>query len=374
MRTLILSDLHLGAVREVDLLRRAELRAPLIEAVRDGVDRVVLLGDALELRERPVRAALPYAFGLFEDLGRALGPDGEIVLVGGNHDHELVAGWIETHLTQDPAHSLGLEQRIAPDEAGPLARELAEHATPARLTLSYPGLWVRDDVYALHGHYLDLHTTVPTFERLAAGAMGTWVAPLPADGATPDDYEAALAPIFAWIWALAQRSDHGSMAAGAGASARAWAMLAGRERRRPVRAIALGAGFAGAVGVLNRLGVGPLSRDLSGAGLRRGGLRGVGEVVRRLGIDAGHVIFGHTHRSGPWPRDDVGEWTAPTGARLVNVGSWVYQRHFLSDRPNDSPYWPGTVVLVDDAGPPRLVRLLGDRGHEELAPARAGRA
>ena len=55
------------------------------------------------------------------------------------------------------------------------------------------------------------------------------------------------------------------------------------------------------------------------------------------------------------------------GARIVNTGSWVYQPHFLTPEPNDSPYWPGTAVLVDDDGPPRLVRLLGDRGHEELA-------
>jgi hypothetical protein len=52
----------------------------------------------------------------------------------------------------------------------------------------------------------------------------------------------------------------------------------------------------------------------------------------------------------------------------VNTGSWVYQPHFIGPTPNGSPYWPGTAVIVDSSGPPQLVRLLGDRGHEVLRP------
>jgi hypothetical protein len=230
-------------------------------------------------------------------------------------------------------------------------------------------VWLRDDVYAIHGHYSDLHTTVPTFERLAAGAMARWVVHLPEQGARPDDYEAALAPIYAFLHQLTQRSDHAAVSAGAGASARAWVALAGEGRaRHPVRAAALGTGYAAAVAALNALGLGPVDRDLSGAALRRGGLRGIREVLRRLGVTAPHVVFGHTHRSGPWPRDDPGEWTTAAGTRIVNSGSWVYQPHFLSTEPNASPYWPGTAVLVDDEAPPRLIRLLGERGHRELRP------
>ena len=71
------------------------------------------------------------------------------------------------------------------------------------------------------------------------------------------------------------------------------------------------------------------------------------------------MIVGHSHRSGPWPADDLGEWTAANGARIVNAGSWTYQPHFLTPNPSDSPYFPGTAVIVDDDGPPDL---LGDRG------------
>ena len=88
-------------------------------------------------------------------------------------------------------------------------------------------------------------------------------------------------------------------------------------------------------------------------------------MIERLDIRARHVIWGHSHRSGPWPGDDAAEWTAATGAQILNTGSWVYQPHFLSPHPNGSPYWPGTAVIVDEDGPPRLVRLLGERGHDD---------
>ena len=57
VRTLILSDLHLGSGGDIDLLRRPELRETLWAEV-EGVDEVVLLGDAVELRDRPLAEAL----------------------------------------------------------------------------------------------------------------------------------------------------------------------------------------------------------------------------------------------------------------------------------------------------------------------------
>jgi Calcineurin-like phosphoesterase len=367
VRTLVISDLHIGAAGGKDLVRRADLRAPLIAALAE-VDRLVILGDGLELREAPHRDAGDLAAPFFAEAGAALGADGELLLLAGNHDHGLVAGWIDARLQSEPSGFLGLSEPVDPAAAGPLAQRLAELAAPARLRMAYPGVWLRDDVYALHGHYVDLHSTVPTFERLAAGAMARWVVRLPEEGARPDDYEAALAPIYAFMHQLTQRSDHAAVSAGAGASARAWVALAGDGRaRHPVRAAALGTGYAAAVAVINALGLGPVDRELSGEALRRGGLRGIREVLRRLGVTAPHVVFGHTHRSGPWPRDDGGEWTTAAGTRVVNAGSWVYQPHFLSTEPNASPYWPGTAVAVDDDGPPRLIRLLGERGHRELS-------
>ncbi len=373
MRTLVISDLHIGAASGADLLRRPELRAPLLEAL-DGVDRLVLLGDAVELRDRPQRDVVEVAGAFFSDVGEALGPDGELLIVPGNHDHGLVAGWIDGRLLSEPSGFLELDHRFEPADAGPLAARLAARAAPARVSLAYPGVWLRDDVFALHGHYCDVHTTVPTFERLAAGTMARFAAALPERGATPDDYEAILSPLYAWMHTLAQRSERSLVSAGASVSARAWTSLSGRGGRRVVdrgKALALRGGFAAAVGVLNRMGLGPLRGDLSGDALRQGGLLGIREALRRLGIEAPHVLWGHSHRAGPWEGDDPSEWRTVGGGRIVNTGSWVYQRHFLSPRPNDSPYWPGTAVELIGSEPPRLRRLLGDRGHDQLTPPAA---
>ena len=361
MRTLVISDLHIGAGNCADLLRRPEMREPLLEAVRD-VDRLVILGDGLELRDGPHRDAVEVAGPFFEAIGQALGPDGELLLAAGNHDHGLIAGWIDGRLLVEPSGFLGLEQRIAPGDAGPLAAALAERAAPARVEMVYPGVWLRDDVYAIHGHYSDLHATVPTFERLAAGAMARWAVALPGEGATPDDYEAVLSPLYAWIHALTQRSGHAVISAGAGASSRAWVELGGSGRRLRPRTAALRAGFAATVAVINRLGIGPVDRDLSGAGLRRGYLHGITEFLHRLGVEAPHVICGHSHRPGPRPGDDPAEWTTRAGGRLHNTGSWVHQPHFLGAAPKQSPYWPGTAILIEDAEPPRLLRLLESLG------------
>jgi hypothetical protein len=367
VRTLLVSDLHLGRADGYDLLRRPDVLQALVEALR-GADRLVILGDGLELRESPHREAAEVARPFFKAAGAALGPDGELLVLAGNHDHGLAAGWIDARLQTEPAGFLGLEHRYAPRESGPLAERLAEAARPARLELAYPGVWLRDDVYATHGHYADLHATVPTFERLAAGAMARFAVRLPQERARPDDYEAALAPLYAWMHALAQRSDHGLVSAGAGASARSWSVLTAADRhRRPLRTLALGVGYAAAVAAINAVGIGPVERDLSPAALRRGYLAGFHEAVRRLNIDARHILWGHSHRSGPWPGDDATEWTAAGGARIVNAGSWVYQPHFLTGG-RRSPYWPGTAIVIEDDGPPRLERLLGE---ELVRPRRA---
>jgi hypothetical protein len=82
-------------------------------------------------------------------------------------------------------------------------------------------------------------------------------------------------------------------------------------------------------------------------------------VVERLGIDARHVVFGHTHRTGPLAGDAPSEWSLAAGTRLVNCGSWVLETHLMTRAAPASPYWPGGCVVIDDDGPPRLRRLLG---------------
>jgi hypothetical protein len=125
-----------------------------------------------------------------------------------------------------------------------------------------------------------------------------------------------------------------------------------------VRARAIAAGFWALVLALNRAGIGPLHPDVSGPELRRAGLRAVGEVLASLRVSASHVISGHTHRAGPLPGDEVSEWSAGTGARMLNTGSWVYEPAFLGENPARSPYRPGFAAVLEDEGPPALVNLL----------------
>jgi hypothetical protein len=351
-----------------DVVRRTELRAPLLEAL-GAVDRLVLLGDVLELRQGPVRDALREARPALSALGEALGGGREIVIVPGNHDHHLVGGWLERHGREDRPPALDLELEVD-WRAGETLATLARWLGPAQVRVAYPGVWLRDDVYAMHGHYADRHTTVPMFERLAAGAMARIVGE-PAEGPQrPEDYEAILAPIYAWLHAVAQTGGPSLGNSSHGASAQAWRTLGGGQdgsvaaevsRRRRWRRRGLVLAFPALVAALNRARMGPLRADLSGPELRRAALRAVGEVVGRLKIDAAEVIFGHTHRAGPLPRDDDSEWLAPNGARLLNTGCWVHEPGFLGPRPDESPYRGGFAVTIEDDGPARLVNLLDGR-------------
>src|SRR5262245_62165011 len=112
MRTAIVSDLHLGSGFGEDLLRDAEIRRVLPEElVRGRADRLVLLGDAVELRELPLAVALESARPFFEDLGEAMAGC-PILFVPGNHDHRLAEPLLEGLALAGKA--LGLEQRIEP--------------------------------------------------------------------------------------------------------------------------------------------------------------------------------------------------------------------------------------------------------------------
>ncbi len=355
MRTLVVSDLHLGAAPRTDALRRPAPLAALQEAV-SRADPRVLLGDALELRHGPMRDALAAAEPVLAALGEALGPK-EVVLVPGNHDHALVAPWLGRRAQDAAPPPLALEERAGPD-ASPASARLAAALGPARLDVAYPGVILRDDVYAIHGHYLDRLITIPTFERVAAGAMARVVGPLPTDHADPDHFEHALAPLYAWMEVVAQQGSW--TATRQATSARTWQLLTG-DGPRPMRARALAGLFPLAVGALNRAGLGPITSNLSAHELRRAGLQAIGEVVRLLGLRHRHVLFGHTHRAGPLPGDDAAEWIAPTGARLHNPGAWIDEPIFAVGGA-ESPYWGGRGLWVEDEGPPRLERLAADLG------------
>src|SRR6476469_3715536 len=197
MRTAIVSDLHLGVASDEDVARDPDVRRALLEEIA-GADRLVLLGDVVELRNLPVGPSLARARPFFEELGEAIGA-AEVILVPGNHDHRLAEPLLDA-LSIDGA-PLGLEHRRAAD-TGPAALIDGWLGT-ARLQVAYPGVWLRDDVYATHGHYLDAHLSLPRAECVAAAARIRSSGPIPSP-ATPADYERVLRPLYGFAYAVAQ--------------------------------------------------------------------------------------------------------------------------------------------------------------------------
>jgi len=334
------------------VLRDPEPRNALLERVRD-VDRLVLLGDTVELRQGPTREMIDAAVGVLRELGTALGAEKEVVIVPGNHDHRLLAPWRERRAVLSEAPELGLESSVdwRPDEPlGLLAAALA----PARVRACYPGLWLRDDVYAIHGHYLDRHITFPIMERLGASVMARLLGQKGALPSGPGEYEAMLAPMYDWLDALFEVWSGVS----GGLQVRVWRSLRRRRRRRTWRQHGAALTIPIGVAALNRAGLGPLGSDLSAAELRRAGLRAFDQVLEALGVQAAYAIFGHTHRAGPLPGDQAGEWTSGAGTSLINTGSWVRSPELMGGSSDRSPYRPGFAVLVADEGPPGLINLL----------------
>lgn len=343
--TLVVSDLHLGSRDGADVLRHDAQALDALVAALDGVTRLVLLGDLLELRHAPAREVLAAARPVLRRLGAAVE---EVVIVAGNHDHALVEGWLD-ELAQEGSPQLALEERIDPARASWVAGQVAE-ALGAPASVAYPGVWLRDDVYATHGHYLDLHTTLPAFERIAAGVSMRQLGPVPGR-ATPSDYEARLAPVYGWLGAAGAWAPAEIGRGASGAAADAYRLLTA-GRKGGLRSLLAAGGFPLAVGAVNRAGLGPVRADLSGPALRRASLDAMRAVVRHLDVRAEYVLFGHSHRTGPLPRDDRSEWGS-----LLNVGSWVTGAP-TREADADSPYRAGGAARIGRSGAPVLERVV----------------
>jgi predicted phosphodiesterase len=362
MRTAIVSDLHLGTATGEDVARDPAIRRILLEEIA-AADRLVVLGDALELRDLPLAEVLANVRPFFEELGEAMAGR-RIVIVPGNHDHRLAEPVLEEVALGGA--SLGLEHRGLP--AGEPATRLAAWLGEAELGIAYPGLWLRVDVYATHGHYMDCHLSLPRLECILAAAVMR-AAGRPRDPATPADYERILRPLYGFAYGLAEAG----LARGATRpSERVWRTVSGRRRdggrvRKAALKAAIGGGVPSGIWALNRLLGAEFETDLSAGAITRSGIEGGIEMARRLRIEAAHVITGHTHRAGPNEGD--AEWTVPGGGRLHNTGSWVYADAFHHPGSPPGPYWPGTVTWVEDEGPPRRVRLLTERSRVELRAA-----
>jgi UDP-2,3-diacylglucosamine pyrophosphatase LpxH len=337
--TLLISDLHLGAWGRGSVLEQPAPLAQLIDAIARH-DRLVLLGDAVELTKARPSRALDAAEPILRAIGAALGPDRTVVLVPGNHDHDLVRGWA---LAQ--GGRLGVDSSV-PVDSNPMLARIAEWLAPARLEVRYPGVWLSETIWATHGHYLNRHLLPVSSYGLIRG-QGL----LPAGTVPPSDYERFLRPQLSQALRWLPRP----LAAGLedlGELLRV-STMPGVEKRILHRRLA------------------PLTSRLLGIQMRRHSLPAIARVARDLGVDAEVVVFGHVHRLGPLAGDDPEEWRGPgNGPRLLNTGSWRYDPLLLHHALPPHPYWPGGAVVVEDGAEPRAIGLLDGLAADQLHPAR----
>jgi len=336
VRTLVVSDFHIGARLGHDVLRHPVPERRLLAAL-DGIDRLVLLGDIVELMEGRQQRALAIAEPVLRAIGERLGSERRVLIVPGNHDSPLVRPWVRA-LGRD----LQTSTLVPPDATEVLAR-LTGWLAPADVEVRYPGAWLSQRVWATHGHYLDRHLIPVSGYGFARGLLRR----RPATHATPLDYELSRRPSSARF--------AGHLPLPVAALVNDFAELFRAATMPRVRRRLLNARLA------------PLTASVLGMQMRRASLPAMARVVARLGIDADWVVFGHVHRLGPLAADDLAFWAGPEGRpRLANCGSWLYEPLLINRAAPPHPYWPGGAVLIEDDGDPRAIGLLDDVPADEL--------
>ncbi len=332
LRTLVISDLHLGNRVGHDVLRLPGPRAHLLEALQ-AVDRLVLLGDIAELMTRNPRRSLTVAEPVLRSIGRQLGPGREVVIVPGNHDGPLIRAWARRQ-----GEALTVAQNV-PADASPALQRIVSWLAPAKVSVRYPGVWLSDRIWATHGHYMERYL-VP---QSAFGVLRFDRSRRPQ---RPIDYERVRRGPRVGREPLLTRLLQRPLAT----------VLEGvadlvRSATLPVPRLLLDARLA------------PLTAAAIDFQMQHAGIPAMARVVQRLGIDADWVVFGHVHRVGPLRGDRADRWRGPGGGPgLLNAGSWLYEPLLVDRATPPHPYWPGGAVLLEPGSEPCAVGLLDGVG------------
>ena len=264
----------------------------------------------------------------------------------GNHDHQLLSPWLESRCRSGAAPLAWTSARAQKASTG--TRAIARMVLPASLDVVYPGICsptASTPPAAI--------TSTPTSRSRARPPRRRRPGP-PARRAgrprdLPDDFEVALAPLYALLDALANAWARPRSARGQRLTPRVAATSADgkRDRGAPAWSPRVSRRHRRDEPGGHRAGERP---HLSGAELRHAGLRAISDVVGAVGIGTRHVVFGHTHRSGPLPRRP---------GRLARRGRRAAVERRLLDLRVDylggqwgSPYWPGGAIELESGGDP----------------------
>ena len=212
---------------------------------------------------------------MLDDLAAALAGK-RVTIVPGNHDHRLVEPLLERLRVEGGEPGAGLVGGAARRRRWPPSWPGC--CPTARCVLAYPGLWLRPDVYALHGHYLDLHMTVPrarvrcSGQALARRTLGAG----PPTSARPTTTSTSSAPLYALSYNLAQGPGRGRAQQPRGSRNLSRTRLGRRPRTRNGAGRRVPGRPGGDPGRGARRSTRPASArspaDLSGEDLRRSGL------------------------------------------------------------------------------------------------------
>jgi UDP-2,3-diacylglucosamine pyrophosphatase LpxH len=335
VRTLVISDIHLGQGGGVSVLERPRPLAKLLAAL-DSYDRLVLLGDTVEMQETHSSISFPIAEPILRAVAERLGPEKRLVLVAGNHDHGLVREW-----TQAQGSDLALES-VVPADASPALARVVSWLQATQVEVRYPGLWLADGVWATHGHYLNNYLRPVSSWGLhrrtrllpAAPAAFEYIPHRPA----PPHMRDAIPPAPHMRDAIPPAPHMRD-----GLPPARWL-----DRHIPSQ-------------------LAPLTARVLGKQMQRHALPAFARSVQALGVEAEWVIFGHVHRRGPREGDNPELWSAPGGSpRILNTGSWRYEPVVVHGGGHQGGYWPGGAVTLDDDGIPRSVGLLDELTEAEL--------
>ena len=178
-RTLVVSDLHLGARLGRDVLRRPVALEALLDAL-EGVDRLVLLGDVVELLEGRPAQAMDAAAPVLRALGERLGGEREAILVPGNHDAALVAALAAR--ARRPGRGSTPRSRSTRRRRWP---QVASLLWPARVRVHYPGVYLASGC----GRRTATTSTATCSRRPRSASPAACSGACRATAPTPADYE-----------------------------------------------------------------------------------------------------------------------------------------------------------------------------------------